>query len=523
LKTDLPGRIERIAAADSSRAKIISVAAFAILTILIFANVGIFEHISDKPNSSHTWAQCDRASVAACYYNEDMNFFKPRIYNRSNGDNEGICGMEFPIINYSAAICYKIFGFHEFYFRLINFILLFLGLIYSFKLAQLFLKDVFYSAVTVWLFMMSPVLMFYSANFLPDTGSLGLVMMSWYLFFRLGESDFTRKRYIAFIVVLTLACLIKMTCMVSLIAMAILIAGKKIRFFKSHLIPKLNVRIVAGFVISVLCVFSWYRYAAWLNDHYHNYFFILNSNPVNTTLEFWQVIGHIDEFVFKDYYPLLIKWTIAVSFILFVIAFYFQRRVLAVNFFFLLIGFAGFAVIMLRQFPYHEYYIIPLLVLIYFLFLTTSEFISRKLKTGKLSYVYVASIPALLILVNMSMIVCKKFYREERYGKGYYNSVYTMLDRYAEASPYLDSVGVKKNDLVIAYWDATPNGALYLMDRKGVNIFYGDMARLKDKMETKNFKYLVIGDTTAFSKELYDDLQKNKIGESHGVQVYSLK
>lgn len=501
--------------------RFISIAGFAVITLLIFANVGIFQHIGDKPNSVHTWAQCDRASVAACYYNEEMNFFKPRIYNRSDGTNSGICGMEFPIINYTAAILYKIFGFDDFYYRLFNFIILFTGLVFAFLLANIFIKDVFYSAVTVWLFMMSPVLFFYGANFLPDTGSLGLVLMSWYFFFMMGNGRTSTRRLVLFIVIITLACLIKMTSMVSLIAMILLMLGQRFRILSSANIPVLDSRMMSGLVICFVCVIGWYQYAAWLNDTYQNYFFILKGNAVQTKLEFWQVLNHVYEIPYKDYYPLLMKRVIAVSFLVFLITFYFQNRLLAVTFFLLLIGFSGFVFMMLKQFQYHDYYIIPLLPLVLFLFVTTAEAIKRILKTRLV--LYVISLVGFFVLVNMGMIACKKSYLNERYGKGYSLNTYAEYDRYVKVSSYLDSLNVGKNDLVISYYDLTPNASLYLMNRKGTTVPYGEIGRLQALISNNNFKYLILNDTARFTNELYASLQDKKIGEKYKVQIYQLK
>ncbi|MEO8085814.1 MAG: hypothetical protein ABI763_03285 [Bacteroidota bacterium] len=501
--------------------KTISMFLFGIVTLFIFWNVGIFKHIHDKPNSIHTWAQCDRASVAACYYNESMNFLKPRVYNRGNGTSTGICGMEFPLINYSAALCYKFFGFHEFYYRLINFILLFAGLLSAFLMADLFLRDVLFSAIVVWLFMLSPILVFYSANFLPDSGSLGLVLISWYFFFSIGTHADSRRRLMLFFIFITVACLIKLTSMVSLITMIILIAGKRIRFLKTPFIPGYNREILTGFVVCFVLVFGWYRYAAWLNDTYQNYFFILKGNAVQTFQEFIQVLTSIYVFQYKDYYPFLIKIMILVCFVVFVITNYFQNRLLAFTFCLQLMGFAGFAMTMLRQFQDHDYYIIPMLPLIFFLFLTTAEIFIRILNAHKI--LHSISIILLLVLVNVSMVVCKKSYQNDRYAEEPHQISYSNYDKYIQVSPYLDTLNVGKNDLVLSYHDGTPNVSLYLMNRKGSTIAEGDFDRLKSLISTNNFKYLILNDTANFTGEMYESLQDKKIGNKYNVQIYQLK
>ena len=55
------------------------------------------------------WAMCDRGSIARNYAQEEMNLFLPRVHETKEGD--GITGLEFPIMNYGAAVLYKIFPF----------------------------------------------------------------------------------------------------------------------------------------------------------------------------------------------------------------------------------------------------------------------------------------------------------------------------------------------------------------------------------------------------------------------------
>ena len=70
-----------------------------------------------RPQSVHQWAQCDRASVAQHFLNNGFDIFHPQVNNLDNGS--GITGMEFPFINYVVAILYKLFGVHEWIYRLL--------------------------------------------------------------------------------------------------------------------------------------------------------------------------------------------------------------------------------------------------------------------------------------------------------------------------------------------------------------------------------------------------------------------
>ena len=156
-----------------------------IFSILLFASyllLGFYKIVDKCPQSIHQWAQCDRASVAKNYLYYGFDFFHPRVHNIANGT--GISGMEFPLVNLLAAITYKILGFNEFYYRLICLLILSAGLIAAFKLGYLIIGQSILAGFAVLLFFLSPILVFYTPNFLPEAPSLGLILIAWYKFFR---------------------------------------------------------------------------------------------------------------------------------------------------------------------------------------------------------------------------------------------------------------------------------------------------------------------------------------------------
>jgi len=58
-----------------------------------------------------SWRECDYAAVARNFYREGMNILYPRIDWR--GDGPGYAEMEFPVIPWTMAALYKIFGYQE--------------------------------------------------------------------------------------------------------------------------------------------------------------------------------------------------------------------------------------------------------------------------------------------------------------------------------------------------------------------------------------------------------------------------
>ena len=131
---------------------------FIIASVFVFKYLNIDENLAKRPRSIHSWAQCMRASISKNYAEESMNFSLPRLHNVLDGD--GITGLEFPFVNYSVAILYKLFGFNEAYFRGFVYFSLFIGLFSFFLLSKSFLKSILISLLVVGLCFFSPVLVY---------------------------------------------------------------------------------------------------------------------------------------------------------------------------------------------------------------------------------------------------------------------------------------------------------------------------------------------------------------------------
>jgi len=90
----------------------------------------------------HMWRQADCLSFAKNYLENGFQFFKPSVHCTTS-DNNNQTVSEFSIIYYFVALIWKVFGQHEFIFRLINMIIVFIGLYYLFKLSYSILSDHF--------------------------------------------------------------------------------------------------------------------------------------------------------------------------------------------------------------------------------------------------------------------------------------------------------------------------------------------------------------------------------------------
>lgn len=95
------------------------------------------------PYSIHAWRQADCLSFVLNFYKENLSFWETEI-NQSGDSIHGKTVSEFPIIYYTVAQLWKVFGQHESIFRLINISIVFFGLFNLHRLGKLILKDSFF-------------------------------------------------------------------------------------------------------------------------------------------------------------------------------------------------------------------------------------------------------------------------------------------------------------------------------------------------------------------------------------------
>ena len=107
-----------------------------------------------------------------------MNFFKPKINRFIEG--EGVTGCEFPIIYYTVAILYKIFGFNEIFFKLIGILLYVFGSIAFLKIIKMHLQNSILSILVYGSAFLSPILFYYMNGYNPDMPSLFLTLISFH-------------------------------------------------------------------------------------------------------------------------------------------------------------------------------------------------------------------------------------------------------------------------------------------------------------------------------------------------------
>lgn len=461
-----------------------------------------------RPQSVHQWAQCDRAAVALNYYQYGFNFFKPQVHNLDNGT--GITGMEFPIINYTVAILYKIFGYHEFIYRLLELLIFSMGLLCAFTISFYYTMNKWMSMAIMLIFGAIPLLSFYAANFLPDIVSLSLLLMAWTLLIKAIQKP-ARKYFILAFTGLWLACLIKITSLIYLPAFMYFILLN----FRKQDRKTVAIRLIVITGILVSLTLPWYYYASWLSSKTYSEVFLLQFMPLTSVSEFMDVYKEVSEVWLDRLF--LIPITLFLFFFPVVFAMIpgLNKEMKWMGLI-LLSSVMIFMLLMWQQFRHHDYYMImicPLfLISIIQLTMVTQYF---KLHKG--------IIIALLFVLSVFNSLRASNYLNLVYDRSqwYYGSLH--FDNYFDFENSLREMNVSSEVPVISVFDHSPDISLYLMNQKGVTVSYRKTElTLQKYIDSGAFQYLIYDPSSNFEKIAFDDskypvtLEK----EIYGIKVF---
>lgn len=481
---------------------------FLLLWLLLHTLLGQWHFINHPPEGMHQGGQTDRASVAWNYYHESMNFFEPRVMENRAAD--GVAGMEFPIINYTVAICYKLFGPSEIWYRLIMFLIVSAGVFAAWKITGFFSKSTIQRYATVYGWYLSPVLVYYSANFVPDPAAMSFSLIAWYYFFRFYFNLNSRKSITLYTVFITLSGLIKITFLISHVAVAAL-------FLLYRTIPKLFPqgfpslkRAWLWFLLPLIPVGGWYYYSGWLTAKTGNVHFLQQVNPARSIAEFadntkygfntWQ-----DSF----YAPELIYFILSIL-LLTAIFKYRQATIPATIFILLLLGFALDFVLFNRQFRYHDYYYILMFPALFFGLIAFQQiYLEQRVVYSGITSIALAL--AFFYLPFSGFSHCKKML-EERYHEGGYfcQEVFAGIRQYPAFSKEVQHL-IPERAEVVSVFDPSPNTTLYFLKHKGIRIAHDFSPELtRQVMENSKADYMILNDSLVWEHQYEPVLKTNK-------------
>jgi 4-amino-4-deoxy-L-arabinose transferase-like glycosyltransferase len=251
-----------------------------------------------------SWRECDYAAVARNFYREGMDILYPRIDWR--GDGPGYAEMEFPVIPWTMAAFYKIFGYQEVIGRILVYAFSLLTLLIFFLLARRLLPPWGAFAASLF-FVLSPLAVRVSNSLQPEGPMLFFYLSAAYAFIRWQEAE----RWIWYGAALSataLAILVKASAAhIGIFFLLLLLADKGFRALRSA-------KVWAFGVLALLPGLIWYVHAhhLWLaygnslgvSNEYHWLGWDLLKNPLvllkflmrlvkRETLFVWMPLGWI--------------------------------------------------------------------------------------------------------------------------------------------------------------------------------------------------------------------------------------
>ncbi|MBS1637282.1 MAG: hypothetical protein JST26_15285 [Bacteroidetes bacterium] len=508
----------------------------------IYLFYGYADMFRTRPHSIHQWRQTDCLSFTKNYYEEGMHFFSPKIHWQGDGDGKAVS--ELPLMNYSVAMLWKMFGEHEYWYRFLELFIYTIALLFLFAGIYETSRSWFYAYCGTLLIVASPLLSYYSFNFLADVPALSFAII--------GLSSFLlfmhRRKMLWFIIAIiaaTLAALLKASAgsvliIIGVISLCDLFNIKTMRD-QGLLFPKKIIPLIA-FPLSAILILAWYRWALAYNNNNSDGVFLMGFLPI-WKMEPFKIL-ETARFLVNDH--LNTSFNKAALFLILGLFIWlllnlkklemFVRIALIISALFT----SAFILLFFKVFNVHDYYLItqiifPIMIIIGFGSFMKSDYLKLNKKLNIIIVFFLAysvyySCAIFRLRTFEESKIAKTFLgvtnEEASYWRWFHWNYDNTIKPLEEITPYLRSLGIQRTDKVVSIPDQSFNITLYLMDQKGFTGMgvngYADTTFIKNDM-AQGAKYLVINNPEIKKEKGVEPYLKNKIGQFKHVEIYKLE
>jgi hypothetical protein len=502
---------------------------------------GYHKTYKERPYSIHQWRQTDCASFAKNYYEEGMHFFSPTIHWQGNQQGKTIS--EFPLVNYSVACLYKVFGEHEFLYRFTVFGIYLISVLFLFAMVFIVSNSLFYSYFSVSLISTSPLIAYYSFSFLADMPALSfaIISLSFFVFFLKSNSKYQFVLALVFAVLAVLLKASSATVLLIIITVTLINSLKFPKYFSSERISfKYKLTPIVFFIVSFAIIYSWYHYAFLYNNENSNGVFLLETLPIwkmeDKVLETARLLYNVQFAMFFNK-GVLIFISIILGWLLLNLKKI--RSFLQISLLIALASFIGFIVLFYQVFNVHDYYLINSMILPVIVLVCLGDYLKPRLENiTKKVMIFVSMIiltnavycATIIRLRNINKDVLCEYSpfitNEEKNFSDWFHYNYSItLKPFETITPYLRSLGINRTDKVISLPDPSFNITLYLMDQKGFTetemSLNNDIKRIQNDIDL-GAKYLILSDSSLIHKTYLNNYLNNPIGKFENVLIYKI-
>lgn len=502
----------------------------ALLYLLVLVPLSIWQqgpYMDLFPAQHHSWTQSDRFAIALQFSSETSNLFKPKTFNLKpenyTGEGaqvmDGTSAMDLPLFEYVVGMYMRASGNRSpAVFRWSMWLLSVLALYFLFRLPVLFGYSILHGFALVLMFYLSPVYHHYMVGFAPSVVALSLCIVGVYFMAKHSLDTGNRHFYVA-LIAFALAAWIRLPFTVLLIAMllASILIGPQGR--KSMRI------VVRPIVIVLLGIALFWLYNQYLRSVYGSMFLGSLLLPETWAEAKYWIKQAIDNWG-NDY----LHWTAYVFLAVVSLGALLGRRKALVkrerNFFALwfliaLLGSGCFALLMLGQFPNHDYYGIdtffPLILLV-------------------LLWAYHRSMPNKIgnwVVPGMAIVAFGLFAlphlterQEQRYFIEAWDLNHVTYENFKESEAFLDHQGIAKDARMLVIDAFTTNIPLIEMNRSGYTVLTTSETLMKEALQWP-LDYVALQDTFTIPEVVmnYREIveQLSFVCGNGSISVYELK
>jgi hypothetical protein len=466
---------------------IILIASIALLICSAWFYSGI---ITRFPSHVHAWSQADRLALAYGFIDNSFDFFHPATNNlrpeyeasKELTEEKGITQVDFPVIEYIAAVLMKLTGVREpVLFRLLVLIISLLGII-SLGLA---LKCLNYSDPVALLMMFfvfaAPVYTYYQAGMIPGISAFALSMAGLLSLACFRETIRTRHIYLG-ITFFTLAALIRLPFVMFLLSALLAV------FFTHFRYREVRLHTTRAAIISLAVILAYYAYNQYLGNTYGSVF-LQKPMPPENLADFTEIMRSSWSNWKWHYFTSGHYLIMLVALVLLLLQVF--RKKLHNDIFFLtgvisLIPASLYVVVMAKQFVAHDYYLIDSLM-IPLLLLTVSGLGNLPENVHKK--------PLIIWIVALLLIAFMLFrsfgVQKERYTTHNWDRIETTRINFTGSDKLLEKAGIPEDARILVLDAYTNNTALLLLKRKGYVVINTTRKNI-EKGLSYNYDYIAV-------------------------------
>ncbi|HOY30952.1 MAG TPA: hypothetical protein PKW80_03645 [Bacteroidales bacterium] len=518
--------------------KLLPGARFLLVLVAVSFLYNFHDIIRYPPFSNHYWRQADGYSMALNYYHEGMNFCAPKIHHQGSVDGRGVG--EFPGLYYLNALIWKITTPNFITFRLLNLIITFLGLFFLFKTAFYVLKDFTWACAIALFVLSSPLYAFYANNFMINAAALGLIFIAWYLIIVFSAEK--KSRYFCLSVFLMiLSVLLRATMIIGVLPLILILFLELVGFLKSGIFHKKGLHLFM-LLLPVICLLAWVILARYYNKTYVSRYFLTTIRPLWEADDIRQIWSGFYKNALHElhFMPLLIL--VPLILVVMFITGKKQNRYGLIFTVIVALELSLYLVLWFNNLTEHEYYLLELFLIVPPLFVSFLWFLKSSKATIFNSKKVKMAVMAVLIFCTYCCALKERIkydyahtwpgthviiLKDEFDWRAY--SIWDYFNRfkaYQTITPYIRSLGMNRDDLVVSIPDISPNVSLSLMDQKGfTSLYYNDMPegeRIR-LFISSGAKYLFINDPELYKNPEIAYFTTKKIGQYHNIGIFDLR